>query len=367
MPAAAGNGLPVTLAETARIYLRPVGLACGNTAEKFLAAGQAKRLAGGPWVFAACEVAVRAPEGIEGIRRAVASLAEIEAWVDRLAPRLRDGLSAQLGRLTGPRVAPGGGPLERPLIMSVVDASSDPEAAVAQGRHLAAAGADILEIGGEFESTAGSTLGVARLRPVLQGLAADPSLRRLVLSIDTRDLEILAEGLTAGATVINSLPAPAGSPRILAAIAESEAQVVLTHGRSESGATSHDPRPADTPFEVFDVLETRIDACVAAGIPRARLIVDPGLGFGKRAEDDLAILRTLALYHGLGCPILLDVAREDAAGELDRAFPPRGRLPGSLAAAVHALDQGVQILKVRDVADFRQALDLWRRLTGLAE
>ncbi len=363
MPAAAGTGLPAALAETARIYLRPVGLTCGNAAEKFLAAGQAKRLAGGPWVFAACEVALRAPEGI---RRTVASLAEIEAWADRLAPPLRDGLSAQLGRLTVPRRAPGGGPLERPLIMGVVGVASDPEAAVARGRRLAAAGADILEIRGESPRPGASSVEAAWVRKVLEGLAADPSFGRALLSVETRDPEVMAEALATGAAVVNDLPAPTGDRDNLAAAARSGAQVVLTHGRGESGATSHDPARADTPLEVFDALEVRIDACVAAGIPRARLIVDPGLGFAKRAEDNLAILRALALYHGLGCPVLLDVAREDVTDELDRDFPPRGRLPGSLAAAVHALDQGVQILKVRDVAEFRQALDLWQRLTGRA-
>jgi dihydropteroate synthase len=362
MPAAAGTGLPATLAETARIYLRPVGLTCGKAAEKFLAAGQARRLAGGPWVFAACEVAVRAPEGI---RRAVASVEEIEAWADRQALPLRDGLSAQIGRLTGPRVAPGGGPLERPLIMGVIDAPSDPEAAVAQGRRLVAAGADILEIRGESPRPGASSVEAAWVRKVLEGLAADRSLGRALLSVETRHPEVMAEALAAGASVINDLPALTGDPRSLAAAAESRAHVVLTHARGNSGATNDDPAYADAPLDVVDVLEARVDACISAGIPRARVIVDPGLGLGKRAEDNLAILRALALYHGLGCPVLLDVAREDVTGELDRSFPPRGRLPGSLAAAVHALDEGVQILKVRDVAEFRQALDLWQRLTGL--
>ncbi|MDH3596080.1 MAG: dihydropteroate synthase [Rhodospirillales bacterium] len=363
MPAAAGTGLPAALAETARIYLRPVGLTCGNAAEKFLGAGQAKRLAGGPWVFAACEVALRAPEGI---RRAVASLAEIEAWADRLAPPLRDGISAQFGRLTVPRRAPGGGPLERPLIMGVVDASSDPEAAVVQGRHLTAAGADILEIGGESDRPDAPSVEAARVRAVLQGLAADPSIGQTLLSVETRDPEVTAEALAAGAAVINGLPAPAGDPNSLASAARSGAQVVLAHGRGDLGATSRDPDYTDAPLDVFDGLEAQVDACISAGIARARLIVDPGLGFAKRGEDNLAVLRALALYQGLGCPVLLDVAREDVTGVLDRSFPPRGHLPGSLAAAVHALDQGVQILKVRDVAEFRQALDLWRRLTGLA-
>jgi dihydropteroate synthase len=364
MPAAAGPGLPASLAETARIYLRPVGLTCGNAAEKFLAAGQAKRLAGGPWVFAACEVALRTPDGI---RRAVASLEQIEAWAGRLEPQLRDGLSARIGHLSVPRHAPGGGPLERPLIAGVVDASSDPETAVDRGRRLAAAGADILEIGGESDRPGAPSVEAARLRPILQGLAADPSFARALLSIDTRDPEVVAEALAAGAAVINGLPAPTDDPNSLAAVARSGARVVLTHGRESSGASSHDPAYADAPLDVFDILETRVDAWLAAGIPRARLIVDPGLGFAKRPEDNLAMLRALALYHGLGCPVLLDVARAVVIGELDRGFPPRGRLPGSLAAAVHALDQGVQVLKVRDVAEFRQALDLWRRLTGLAK
>ncbi len=365
MPAAASSGLPVSLAETARIYLRPVGLTCGNAAEKFLAAGQAKRLAGGPWVFASCEVALRAPEGV---RRAVASLGEIEAWADRLAPHLRDGLSARIGHLSLPRRAPGDGPLERPLIMGAVGADSenggfsDPEAAIARGRGLIAAGADILEVAGGPPRAGAAPVDTAWLRAVLQGLAADPACRRARLSVTTRDPETLAEALAAGATVVNGLTALAS----LAAAGQSKARVVIAPERDRSAARRRDRADVDLPLDVFDALETQVEACVSAGIPRARLIVDPGLGLGKRAADDLAILRALALYHGLGCPVLLDLTHDDVTGELDRGFPPRGRLPGSLAAAVHALDQGVQIVKVRDVVEFRQALDLWERVTGLA-
>ena len=126
------------------------------------------------------------------------------------------------------------------------------------------------------------------------------------------------------------------------------------------------PRYDDVVLDVFDYLEARVEACVAAGIERRRLIVDPGIGFGKRSTHNRAVLRALTLYHGLGCPLLVGLSRKGLTGPSDAEHAPKDRLPGSLAAAAWALDHGVHILRVHEVAETRQVLDLWERLAAPA-
>jgi dihydropteroate synthase len=138
------------------------------------------------------------------------------------------------------------------------------------------------------------------------------------------------------------------------------------HKQGDPEIMNLEPVYEQAALDVFDYLAARVEACLAAGIARERLIVDPGIGFGKRGAHNLDILRSLTLYHALGCPVLLGVSRKGLTGELERQRPPEERLAGSIAAAVWALDQGVQILRVHDVAETRQALDVWERLVGLA-
>jgi dihydropteroate synthase len=126
-----------------------------------------------------------------------------------------------------------------------------------------------------------------------------------------------------------------------------------------------DPVYACAPLDVLDYLEGRIAACTAAGVPRERIVVDPGIGFGKRLRHNLQIMSRLALLHLTGCPIVLGASRKSfIASAVDRGTPAKGRLAGSLAAALAALDQGVQILRVHDVAETWQAAEVWRGIRG---
>jgi dihydropteroate synthase len=122
-----------------------------------------------------------------------------------------------------------------------------------------------------------------------------------------------------------------------------------------------DPVYACAPLDVLDYLEARIEACVAAGIPRSRIAVDPGIGFGKRLRHNLQILANLSLLHLTGCPILLGASRKSfISSTVSRGEPPEDRLAGSLAAELGALNQGVQILRVHDIAETWQAVEVWR-------
>jgi dihydropteroate synthase len=368
--------LPLSISVDARFYLGPVGLLSGDVAGVRLAAGRARRLAGGPFAFTDGEVLIRQPDRISA---AVAPIAEIERWAERLGGA-GVGLVRLLDRLSSPRRRPDGAPLVRPLIVGVVNVTPDSfsdggahleaAAALAHARRLAADGADILEVGGESSRPGAAPVAGAveldRVRPVLRLLAAArPDMPGVAIAIDTRHAAVMRAALAAGATLINDVTGLAGDRDSLAVAAGSDATVVLMHMQGEPATMNLDPTYECAPLDVFDLLAARVEACVRAGIGRDRIIVDPGIGFGKRGRHNLQILRALTLFHGLGCPVMLGLSRKGLTGELDRARSPGERLPGSLAAAVAALGQGVQLFRVHDVAATRQAFDVWERLVGL--
>ena len=368
--------LPATVPQTTRVYLRPLGLIAGAPAERLLAAGQAVRLAGGRFAFGACQVLFREGPRITGT---IAPMDEITAWSESLGGPVGERIGALRERLCAPRRGPGGASLARPLVMGVVNVTPDSfsdggehfgvAAAVEHAGRLAADGADIVDIGGESVRPGAAPVEAAedlkRVLPVVEALAAaGTGASAPALSIDTRHADVMEAALAAGATIVNDVTALSGDGRSLEVAAAGADAVVLMHMRGEPATMNLDPAYEDAPLDVYDFLEDRVEACVAAGIERGRLIVDPGMGFGKTAAHNLALLASLTLYHGIGCPILLGISRKGLAGEADRERPPKERLPGSLAAALSALDQGVHILRVHDVAETRQALAVWDRLCG---
>jgi dihydropteroate synthase len=363
----------------ARVYLRPVGLVRGAVADAQVTAGRARRLAGGPFAFADGEVWVRRPGYLSA---AVASIAEIERWAASAGGAVAADVTRLLDRLSRPRRRPDGGPLVRPLIMGIVNvtpdsfsdggACLDPAAAVDRARRLAAAGADILDIGGESSrpgaEPVAASIELDRVRPVLERLAAIRSdLAGAMVSVDTRRALVMRAALALGVALINDVTALTGDPDSLAVAAGGDAAVVLMHMLGEPGTMSVAPAYTCAPLDVFDFLAAQVERCVAAGIGHQRIVVDPGIGFGKRGAHNLQILRALTLFHGLGCPIMLGLSRKGLTGELDRARPPAERLPGSLAATVAALGLGAQLFRVHDVAATRQAIDVWERLVGVTD
>ncbi|HEX4572882.1 MAG TPA: dihydropteroate synthase [Dongiaceae bacterium] len=353
--------LPETLPAGARLYVRPLGLLHGEVAAAMIAAGKARPLAGGPLAFPVCELILRTEAKT---RRVIASLPEIEGW--------RGGgtvLQERLDLLSKSRPDA----MARPRLMGIVNVtpdsfsdageSLDPEAALTLALAHAQAGAAILDIGGESTRPGATAIDVAteigRVAPVLERLVLHPGLE---LSIDTRHAAVMRHALALGVRIINDVSALSDDPESLPVAAASSAQIVLMHKRGEPKEMNIAPRYEDVALDVFDEIETRVNIALAAGIDRARLIIDPGIGFAKRSKENLALLRALALFHGLGCPLLLGVSRKALIGGEQRSLAPKERLPGSLAAAMHALDRGVQILRVHDVRESRQLVDLWTRL-----
>jgi len=294
------------------------------------------------------------------------SAAELSAG--RLAP------PELLERLGRPRDPIAGLALDRPLIMGVVNVTPDSfsdgghylaaDAAIAHALRLEAEGADILDIGAESTRPGAEPVDLQeelrRVMPVIEALAPRARAR---LSIDTRKAEVMRRAAQAGVALVNDVSALTHDPGALDAATETGLAVVLMHAQGDPRTMQDSPHYADVVLDVYDWLGARIDACEGAGIPRSRLIVDPGIGFGKTLAHNLALLGASSIFHGLGCPILLGASRKRFIGELAGA-DVEGRLSGSIAAALLGAGQGVQILRVHDVAATRQALAVWEAALG---
>jgi dihydropteroate synthase len=185
-----------------------------------------------------------------------------------------------------------------------------------------------------------------------------------IVSIDTRRAAVMTAAIAAGARIVNDVTALAGDPAALDAVAASDVSVVLMHMQGDPRHMQENPTYADAPREIRDFFVERLAACAAAGIAPDRIAVDPGIGFGKNDRHNIEVLQNLALFHELGVAVLLGVSRKSFISRLSRKEAPKQRLPGSLAAALAGLDQGVQMLRVHDVAETRQALAIWQALAG---
>jgi len=241
----------------------------------------------------------------------------------------------------------------------------DPNAAADAGFAMASAGAALIDIGGESTRPRAEKIWegdeIARIVPVIERLA----MAGVSVSVDTRKAAVMEAALAAGAKVVNDVSALRYDPRSMEVVAAAKCPVILMHAPS-AGDDPHD-NPAgyrDVVAEVFDMLEERIEACVAGGIARDRIMVDPGLGFGKGLADNLALVNGLATFQGLGVPLLFAGSRKRLIGALSNEAAASERLGGSIALAFRAAEQGAQMVRVHDVKESVQALHLWR---GLAD
>ncbi len=184
-----------------------------------------------------------------------------------------------------------------------------------------------------------------------------------VISIDTRKASVMAAAISWGARIINDVSALEGAGS-LPAIAQTGACVVLMHMQGQPATMQHSPSYDLASLDVADYLGRRIASCIEAGVQPHRIVVDPGIGFGKTVEHNLEILARLTLFHGLGCGVLVGLSRKSTIGRVSGGAPAEARLPGSIAGALHALSQGAQILRVHDVAETRQAIAMWQAIAA---
>ena len=280
-----------------------------------------------------------------------------------------------LDRVSAPRATICGLPPARPLLMGVVNVTpdsfsdggflQDAYAAVRHGLALVAAGADILDIGGESTRPGAEPVPadreLERVLPVIEGLREAGC--TAPISIDTRKAVVAAAAIDAGADLFNDVSAlgyDAQSPEV----AQRAQAVCLMHAQGDPRTMQDNPTYEDVVLDVYEYLAERVATCELAGIPRERLIVDPGIGFGKTIPHNLALLRNLSLFHGLGCAVMLGVSRKGFIGRLSGETDATRRAPGSIAAALAGLDAGVQILRVHDVAEHAQAIAVWKAMRG---
>ena len=232
----------------------------------------------------------------------------------------------------------------------------DPEQAIAHGLELVAEGASVVDVGGESTRPGAEPVDEAeerrRVVPVIEALA--PHVR---VSVDTRHASVAEAAIAAGATLLNDV-----SASLWEVAADAKVGWVALHMQGEPRTMQDHPTYTWAPGDVFDVLEARLKACTAAGIPRDRLAVDPGIGFGKNDVHNAQILDHAALYRALQCPLVIGASRKSFIGRMSRGEDAQHRLPGSLAAALHGVSQGAQILRVHDVAETRQALAVAGRI-----
>ncbi len=230
----------------------------------------------------------------------------------------------------------------------------DPEAAIAHGLELAAAGADVLDVGGESTRPGAAAVGVeeelARVLPVVSALAGAGHR----VSIDTSKAAVAERALAAGAAIVNDVTA-FGDPAMAAVCAEAGAGLILMHMKGTPRTMQDDPSYDDVVVEVRDFLAERLAAAVAAGVAAERVWVDPGIGFGKTVDHNLELIERLGELRELGRPVVLGASRKRFLGELT-GREVDGRLAASLAVAVLGVGNGADVLRVHDVGPTRDAL-----------
>jgi len=347
-----------------RTYLRPTGFVDAP----FGYDGQVLRLAGGLIWFSAVEL-IRVEHG-RRVSQQLLPVGDLDAVLD-------DRGRAVLARIIAPRPPLRLGErtirFDQPQVMAILNVTpdsfsdggkhvGDPEGAAAAGVAMAAAGAAIIDVGGESTRPGAAAIWegdeVGRVVPVIERLGR----AGVAVSIDTRKSAVMTAALGAGAALVNDVSALTFDEEAMGVVARSGCPVVLMHHQGTPETMQKDPRYGDVLIEVYDWLETRIAAAEAADVPRDRMLIDPGIGFGKTMARSLALLNGLSLFHGLGCPIVLGASRKRIIGALDNEAPSSRRLGGSVALALKGAEQGVQLLRVHDVAETVQALKVWRGL-----
>jgi dihydropteroate synthase len=354
---------------TDRLYIQPLT----TIAAPQLVEGDAVRLAGGLAYAREFAVIVRREGAV--VQRDLVTADGIGPALARLPDELAAEGEAQWSNLqfAHPPLACGARTirLDQPQVMGIINVTpdsfsdggrylDDPQAAADHAASMLEAGAAIIDIGGESTRPGAAPIWegdeIARVVPAIERCVAMGA----AVSVDTRRAGVMEAALAAGAHMVNDVSALQHEPRSLEVAAASGRPVVLMHAPG-AGADLHSGADYQTVlFDVFDWLREARDRAMAGGIARERIMLDPGIGFGKSLADNLALLNGLALFHALGQPLVLGASRKRLIGALSGEASPRDRLGGSLAFALAGMQAGVQVLRVHDVFETVQARNVWR-------
>ncbi|HWK42924.1 MAG TPA: dihydropteroate synthase [Croceibacterium sp.] len=360
---------------TDRLYIQPLTLVSGPQA----VAGDAVRLAGG--MAYAREFAITVTRDGAVVQRELATSATIADTLARLPAALGAEAEAQWAGLRaahsplqlGERTVR----LDQPQIMGILNVTpdsfsdggkflDDPEEARSHAAAMHEAGAAIIDIGGESTRPGAAAVWegdeIARVVPAVKHCVAMGA----AVSVDTRRPAVMEAALASGAHIINDVSALRHDPRSLEFAAASGVPVILMHAPGTGDDLHAGAAYGNVVFDVFDALRDARDRALAGGIAAERIILDPGLGFGKSLAENLALMNALPLFHALGRPLLLGVSRKRMIGALGNEAPAHKRLGGSVALATIGMQAGVQLLRVHDVHDTVQARNVWRGLRDAA-
>lgn len=316
--------------------------------------------------------------------KAARTLAGGWTWFDCAERITRDGASDLiplgdipadvLERLIAPRAPIAGISWDAPRLMGILNVTPDsfsdggrfdaPEAALTQANAMTEAGVDMIDVGGE--STRPGSLPVpidaeiSRTAPVIAAIREG---LQTPISIDTRKAAVARAAVQAGANLVNDVAGFTYDPALATFCAEAGLPVCVMHAQGDPQTMQLNPTYDNVTLDVYDFLAERVATLERMGIPRSRIIVDPGIGFGKTQAHNLTLLSHLSIFHGLGCPILLGASRKKFVGTISGTVDAAARMPGSIAVALGALAQGVQIIRAHDVSETRAAMTLWRAAT----
>ncbi len=274
-------------------------------------------------------------------------------------------------RLSFRRAAIAGLDMTQPQVMGILNVTPDSfsdggrhdgvDAACAAALQMVKDGATLIDVGGESTRPGAAFIPEEEeIRRTVPAIAAIRAASKVAISIDTRKAPVAAETIEAGAGLINDVSGFTFDPALAPLAAQAAVPVCVMHAQGDPATMQEDPSYDDVLLDVYDFLSDQVDRLEAIGVLRDQIVVDPGIGFGKTQEHNLILLRNLSLFHGLGCPILLGVSRKGFIGKIGGAAQADQRAPGSIAVGLAGLAQGVQILRVHDVAETVQAVRLWQ-------
>ena len=337
-----------------KTYFRPLALVFGIDARNLIAGGLAGALGGMPSIgFMAVEEMVRDGKLVSKRIRSFADVASHEL----------------ISNITTVRPPIAGLVLDQPHIMGIVNVTPDSfsdggrydatDAAVAHGLALAEQGAAILDIGGESTRPGSSEVSLdeegSRILPVIGTLA-----KGHIVSVDTRKSVLMRKAAEVGAKIINDVSALGFDPLSASTVAASGLPVVLMHAQGEPRTMQLAPKYDDVLLDVYDQLEVLVAKAVAAGIPKVRICIDPGIGFGKSFRHNLDLLQGLTIFHGLGVTLLVGLSRKGIVGAVTGEKMAANRVAGSVGGALQAAVMGAHILRVHDVNETVDALAMFR-------
>lgn len=353
-----------------KFYVEPLGPTGGLTVstDKFL------NLGGGSLNFAALRIITR--DGNK-ITTETLSAFELQNYLSHQSNDKRQKISALLKNISCKRLdieLRGGHVLkwDKPIIQGVLNITPDSfsdggnfddfEKSFVHAEQMIASGAGIIDVGGESTKPGAVPVSIdaekERVLPIINELSS----KNIPISIDSRNADVMEVAIKAGADIINDVSALEHDERSVAVLKEMQVPVILMHTQGNPENMQEKPEYDCAVLDIYDYLKRRIEFCLSAGISKDKIIIDPGIGFGKTVSHNLQILKSISLFHGLGVAILVGVSRKSFIGKITGEEVAAKRISGSIAAAQFCLDQGVQIIRVHDVEETNQAVSIWKAI-----